>query len=164
MASRLMEVILPLYTALMRPHLEYCVEMYSSQYRRNMDPIEHIQRKATKMTQGMENLSYKDRQRELGLYSLEKRGLQGDPRAAFQHLKGGCKKEGNRLFSRVCCDRTRGNGFKQKEGRFRLDIRQKGFFTMKVVRHRNRLPRDMVDVLSWEMLRVRLDGDLRNLI
>ena len=45
-----------------------------------------------------------------------------------------------------------------------MDIRQKGFFTMKVVRHRNRLPRDMVDVLSWEMLRVRLDGDLRNLI
>jgi len=61
-------------------------------------------------------------------------------------------------------DRTRGNGFKQKEGRFRLDIRQKGFFTTKVVRHMNRLPRDMVDVLSWEMLRVRLDGDLRNLI
>jgi len=45
-----------------------------------------------------------------------------------------------------------------------LDIRQKGFFTTKVVRHMNRLPRDMVDVLSWEMLRVRLDGDLRNLI
>ena len=43
---------------------------------------------------------------------------------AFQYLKGGCKKEGDRLFSRVCCDRTRGNGFRLKEGRLSLDIRK----------------------------------------
>jgi len=48
-----------------------------------------------------------------------------DLRAAFQYLKGGCKKEGERLYSRACCDRTRGRSFKVKEGRFRLDIRKK---------------------------------------
>ena len=71
-----------------------------------------------------------DRLRELGPFSLEKRRLWGNLRMAFQYLRGGCKKEGDRLFSRVCCDRTRGNGFKLKEGRFRSEIRKK-FFTLR---------------------------------
>ena len=61
--------------------------------------------------------------------------------AAFHYLKEGYKKEGDRLFSRVCGDRTRRNGFELKEGRFRLDIRKK-FFTIKMVRHWNGLPRE----------------------
>ena len=82
----------------------------------------HTQRTATKMIQGMEHTSYEDRLRELGLFSLEKRRLRGDLRASFQYLKGSYRKEGDRLFSRVSCERIRGNSFKFKEGRFRLDI------------------------------------------
>ena len=67
------------------------------------------------MLQGVKHLFYEDRLRELGLLNLEKRRLQGDLRAAFHFLKGGCKK-GDRLFSGVCCDRTRGNGFQLREG------------------------------------------------
>ena len=70
---------------------------------------------ATKMIQGMEHLSYEDRLKELGLLSLEKRRLQDDLIAAFCYLKGSYRKEGDRLFSRICCYRTRGNGFKLKE-------------------------------------------------
>jgi len=55
------------------------------------------------MIRGLEHLSYEERRRELRLFSLEKRGLQGDLIAAFQCLNGACKKDGNKLFSRVCC-------------------------------------------------------------
>ena len=146
----------------MRPHLEHRIQTWSLQYRTDMELSEHIQRRAAKMIQGMEYLSYEDRLRELGLFSLEKRRLRGDLRAAFQYLKGSYRKEGDRLFSRVCGDRTRGNGFKLEEGRFRLDIRKKSF-TVRAVRHWNRLPKDMVDALSLESFKEGLNKVLGTL-
>ena len=67
-----------------------------------------------------------------------------------------------RTFIRACSNRMRENGFKLEEGRFRLDIRKK-FFTVRVVRHWNRLPRQVVDVPSLEAFKARLDGALSNL-
>jgi len=77
------------------------------------------------MIQELEQLSYEERLRDLGLFSLEKRRLRGDLEAAFRYLKGAYRKGGENLFIRACCDRTRRNGFKLREGRFRLDIRKK---------------------------------------
>jgi len=93
-----------------------------------MDLMKQVQRRATKMIQGLEHLSSEERLRELGLFRVENRRLQGHLMAGSQYLKEVYRHDGDRIFSRACCDRTRGNGFKLKEGRIRLDIRRKFFY------------------------------------
>ncbi|PKU35792.1 hypothetical protein llap_13905 [Limosa lapponica baueri] len=129
--SRTWEVIVPLDWALVRPHLEGCVQFGAPQDQKDIEGLEPVQRRATELVRGLEHKSCEERLRELGVFSLEKR-------------------------------RTRGNGLKLHQGRFRLEIRN-NFYMERVIAHWNGLPGEGVEAPALEVFKSQADIVLRDM-
>ncbi|EMP29119.1 hypothetical protein UY3_13774 [Chelonia mydas] len=125
-------------------------------YRKDVEKLERVQQKATKMIRVLEHMIYEERLRELGLFSLQKRKVRGGFESSLQLPEGGFKEDG-------ADDRTRSKGLKLQWGRSKLDIR-KNYFTRRVMKHWNALPRVVVEAPSLEIFKARLDKALAGII
>ncbi|MBN3271385.1 CFDP2 protein, partial [Polyodon spathula] len=138
------EVMLKLYNALVRPHLEYCVQFWSPRYKKDIAALERVQRRATRIIPGLKGMSYADRLKELNLFSLEQRRLRGDLIQAFKILKGIDSVDPRDFFSLKKETRTRGHKWSLEKGAFRTENRRH-FFTQRIVRVWNQLPSNVVE-------------------
>ena len=153
--TRKEETILTLYNALVRPHLEYAVQFWSPSQRKDIERLERVQARATKLIPSIRHISYERRLTRLNLYSLEKRRLRGQLIETFKILKGIDNVDYQKLFT-LSSNQTRSNGWKLDLKRF--NTTQCGeFFTYKIASYWNRLPADVVDSANVNQLKNKLD-------
>jgi hypothetical protein len=153
------EVIIPLYKTLVRPHMDYCVQAWKPHLRKDIERLEKIQRRATKMVEGMMNLTYEERLRLLGLSTFEDRMRRADLLEVFKIIKGLDKVDKDKLFTMIS-SKTRGNSLKMFKRRFRLDI-GKFSFGNRVCDEWNGLPEEVVTAETLLGFKKGLDKHLR---
>ena len=163
LSCRKPEVFIPLYKAVVRPHLEYCVQAWAPFFKKDAACLEKIQRLATKMVEGQKGKSYRERLKDLGLFSLEKRRFRGDLIETFKIVKGLSGVKPDRLFEKAPAGKTRGHNEKLTKFRSRLVVRS-NFFSNRVVNKWNRLPVELVELKSVQAFKSALDRRWEELI
>ena len=153
--------ILTLYSTLVRPHLEYCVQFWSPSLRKDIDRIEKVQRRATKMIPRLRSKPYEDRLAHLNLYSLSKRRLRGDLIETFKICKGLENVNCNKYFDIAVDERTRGHQFKIRPKHFSYD-EKKNFFFNRVINNWNDLPANVIESETLDTFKKRLDKYMKS--
>ena len=148
-----------LYKTYIRPHLEYSVQAWSPYLTKDINALEKIQRRATKMIPKLRHLSYEDRMETLGITSLEKRRVRGDLIEAFKILKEIDNVNPSHFFKKgMDKHATRGNPIKIFKPALHKNLNcRRNFFTMRVINHWNQLPTEVVSAKSVNAFKNRLD-------
>src|SRR6218665_2443802 len=142
--SRDQDVVLRLYKSLVRPHLEYCLQAWSPYLRQDIETLEQIQRRATKMIRGLGELTYEERLMRCGLTNLEKRRTSGDLIEAYKIMTGKEAISAHKIFKVSKENRNRGHGYKLYKKQ--TGIRRNRFFGARVVNPWNDLDEKTVTV------------------
>ena len=150
------EVILTLYNSLVRPLLEYCVQSWCPYYQKDINKLERVQRRVTKMIPSLKNKPYEERLRELNLFPLTQRRLRGDLIQVFKIIKGIDNMNCSKYFTIDQSNYTRGNGCKIIGKSFNSH-ESKNFFFNRVVNLWNGLPRNVIDCITVDSFKLRLD-------
>ena len=150
------EIILNLYNALVRPHLEYCVQCWSPYYKKDIAKLEGVQRRMTKLIPRLRNKPYEERLSELNLFSLTKRRLRGDLIEVFKIIKGIENMDMEKYFTIDTSNITRNNGYKIVGKRFQTN-EAKHFFFNRIVNVWNGLPSNVIDCSTTDIFKKRLD-------
>ena len=154
-------IITRLYKALVRPKLEYCVQVWRPYLKKDIEKLEAVQRRATKMIEECRGLGYEDRLRVTGLTKVEDRYNRGDMLEVFKALKGLHKMDYRHYFQLAEQTKTRGHKYKLAKSRSSLDIR-KNFFSQRVVNSWNKLPEAVVEAESVNSFKNKYDKLMGN--
>ena len=150
------EIILNPYNALVRPRLEYCVQCWSPYYKNDIDKLEGVQRRMTKLIPRLRNKPYEERLSELNLFSLTKQRLRGDLIEVFNIIKGIGTMDMEKYFTIDTSNITKKNRYKIVGKRFQTN-EAKHFFFNRVVNVWNGLPSNIIDCSTTEIFKKRLD-------
>ena len=146
----------PLYNAFVRPHIEYCAQAVGPYMVQNFKSLGKVQRRATKLVQGMRNVPYEERLSRLGMTSVEERLQRGDLIMTYKMLTGKVKLDPEHFFERSQEERTRGHHLRLTKKRARLHARG-NFFSHRVVSPWNALPEEVVSAATTNCFKNRLD-------
>jgi len=154
------DTVKTLYTSLIRPHLEYGNTAWTPRYKKDMIMIENIQRRATKLSPAIRDLTYEERLKILDLPSLYYRRARGDIIETFKHMTGRYTVDASYL--KLDNNNTRGHIYKLKKERVRKPIRHQ-FYSNRIVNAWNALPDHVVEAPSVNAFKGRLDKHWREL-
>jgi ribonucleases P/MRP protein subunit RPP40 len=146
-----------LYNTYVRPQLEYCAQVWSPHYKKDVECLEKIQRRATCLVRGFQKMKYEQRLKELELMTLQQRRKRGDLIETYKIMSGLERVEASKFFTRAGTVHLRGNSLKMYKKQARIDVRR-CFFSMRVVEEWNKLPEVVVKAENIEMFKRRLDS------